>query len=276
MVVGFALAAMLFGVILDSDGTDSISSGGESELVTIDQESGADPNSPATVETESVEGPATMNSDGSDALGVTPQEAEDGAMGDSTPMTMATAVPPTTAASTTAPPATATTVAPTSTAGSTAMTSVTTMDTVAGAPPGPGPSGGDAAIQQQVLDLTNAERAKAGCQAVILDPILSGVADGHSEDMAANSYFDHTGRDGSKPWDRVAAAGYPARASGENIAQGYPDPAAVVAGWMSSPGHRQNMLDCGWTELGVGYAEGSPSGGNIRPLYWTQVFATRR
>jgi uncharacterized protein YkwD len=269
------VAAVLFGVILDSDGSDSISSGGESELITIDAETGADPNSSVPAETESVEGPATMKADGSDALAVTPQEAQGGAMADSTTMTMATALPPTTAASTTAAPTTATTVAPTSTAGSTAKTSVTTMNTVAGAPPGPGPSGGDAAIQQQVLDLTNAERAKAGCQAVTLDPILNSVADGHSEDMAANSYFDHTGRDGSRPWDRVAAAGYPARASGENIAQGYPDPAAVVAGWMSSPGHRQNMLDCGWTELGVGYAEGS-SGSNVRSLYWAQVFAARR
>jgi uncharacterized protein YkwD len=176
----------------------------------------------------------------------------------STTVAPSTTMPPSTEAQTTQAEATETTAAPTTVA-------VT-----------PGPSGGDAAFQQEVANLTNAERAANGCGPVALDPTLNAVADAHSEDMAANNYFDHTGLNGSKPWDRVAAAGYPAGGSGENIAQGYATAASVVAGWMDSPGHRANILNCSWTELGVGYAEGANPRNNVPPLYWTQVFATRR
>ena len=107
--------------------------------------------------------------------------------------------------------------------------------------------------------------------------MLNRVADDHTADMAAHGYFSHQGRDGSQPWDRVAAAGYQARGSGENIAQGYRSASDVVAGWMASPGHRRNMLDCSWTELGVGYTNGGQSGSQrVPPIYWAQVFATPR
>lgn len=139
------------------------------------------------------------------------------------------------------------------------------------------PTSPDADIQRQVLELTNAERARAGCPAVALTPVLNRVADAHTADMAAHGYFSHEGRDGSRPWDRVAAAGYQARGAGENIAQGQRSAADVVAGWMSSPGHRRNMLNCSWTELGVGYTNGGRSGNSrVQPIYWAQVFAVPR
>lgn len=163
------------------------------------------------------------------------------------PTTTATTMPPATEAPTTQPP---TTQAPPPTAAE--------------------PAGNDAVAQQQVLDLTNAERAKAGCSALRLDQTLNRVADGHSEDMAARDYFSHNDPEGNGPGVRIDAAGYQGRGWGENIAAGYRSAAAVVEGWMNSDGHRRNILNCNFNELGVGYAEGGSYG-----VYWTQVFGTR-
>ncbi|MFC7573793.1 CAP domain-containing protein [Klenkia terrae] len=116
-----------------------------------------------------------------------------------------------------------------------------------------------------MLDLVNAERAAAGCGPVVADGGLAAVARAHSADMRDRGYFSHTTPDGLSPWDRAAAAGV-SGASAENIAQGYGDGASVMAGWMDSPGHRANILDCSNTRLGVGIADGS--GGP----WWTQLF----
>ena len=115
-----------------------------------------------------------------------------------------------------------------------------------------------------MLALTNAQRAAAGCGALVADPALAAVARAHSADMRDRHFFSHTNPDGLDPFDRAAAAGLSARA--ENIAYGQPDPAAVMDAWMNSAGHRANILDCSLTRLGVGVAEGA--GGP----WWTQLF----
>ncbi|TDD59523.1 CAP domain-containing protein, partial [Actinomadura rubrisoli] len=130
-----------------------------------------------------------------------------------------------------------------------------------GRAPGSTRSGPEAAV----TELTNAERAKAGCKALRADARLATAARRHSEDMAANGYFDHTSRNGDSPWKRMEDAGYP-NPGAENIAKGYATAAAVVAGWMKSPGHRANILNCDLRAIGVGTADG-PGG----PL-WTQDF----
>ncbi len=137
----------------------------------------------------------------------------------------------------------------------------------------PAPTGSDAEAQQQVLALTNEERSKAGCPALTLNSQLNAAADGHSEDMAARGYFDHNTPEGTGPGARIDAAGYSGRGWGENIAQGQSTASEVVAGWMNSTGHRENILNCNFNELGVGYAEGSGRG-NVPGIYWTQVFGT--
>lgn len=122
------------------------------------------------------------------------------------------------------------------------------------------------ALEDEVVALTNAERAEAGCGELRIDERLRTAARGHSEDMAANDYFDHTGLDGRSPFDRMRDAGYPDPA-GENIAYGYRTPADVMAGWMGSDGHRDNLLSCSHQAIGVGLAydrDGRP--------YWTQNF----
>ncbi len=129
-------------------------------------------------------------------------------------------------------------------------------------PPAPAPAGSDRA--GQVLALVNQERAAVGCRPLSADGGLAAVATAHSADMRDRGYFDHTDLAGQSPFDRAAAAGLSARA--ENIARGQADPAAVMTAWMSSPGHRANILDCSLGRLGVGIADG---GGGP---WWTQLF----
>ncbi|MBD8078738.1 CAP domain-containing protein [Cellulosimicrobium arenosum] len=112
-----------------------------------------------------------------------------------------------------------------------------------------------------VVELTNAERAAAGCGPLAVDERLTAAARLHSEDMVERDYFDHTSLDGRSPWDRAKAQGY-ADPSGENIAAGQRTAEEVVRAWMDSPGHRANILHCGFQDLGVGYQDG----------VWTQLF----
>jgi uncharacterized protein YkwD len=121
-------------------------------------------------------------------------------------------------------------------------------------------------VENAVAALTNAEREKAGCPAVHIDERLRKAARGHSEDMAARNYFSHDSPDGTTPWDRAEAAGYP-DPSGENIARGYRDATSVVEAWMNSAGHRANILNCDSKAIGVGVELNSGKG-----PYWTQMF----
>ncbi|MFI5973375.1 CAP domain-containing protein [Streptomyces sp. NPDC051452] len=118
----------------------------------------------------------------------------------------------------------------------------------------------------QILRLVNDEREKAGCQDLALNPKLTKAAQDHSADMAAHQNMSHTGSDGSSPGDRITGAGYSWSSYGENIAYGYTTADQVMAGWMSSPGHRANILNCAFKEIGVGLAQPGS--------YWTQDFGT--
>ncbi|MGE6731589.1 sigma-70 family RNA polymerase sigma factor [Streptomyces sp. NPDC059900] len=122
---------------------------------------------------------------------------------------------------------------------------------------------------QEVTRLVNAERAKSGCGAVTLNSKLGDAAQGHSDDMAERDFFDHTNPDGKDPGDRVTAAGYRWTTYGENIAAGQRTPAAVMDSWMNSSGHKANILNCSFKEIGIGYRQGS--GGP----WWTQNFGAR-
>ncbi|MFF3332941.1 CAP domain-containing protein [Streptomyces sp. NPDC002888] len=120
----------------------------------------------------------------------------------------------------------------------------------------------------RVVQLVNAERAKAGCSAVTVNATLTKAAQAHSADMAAHRNMSHTGSDGSSPGDRITRAGYIWSTYGENVAYGYATPEQVMAGWMSSPGHKANILNCAFKEIGVGLAQPND--------YWTQDFGTAR
>lgn len=101
---------------------------------------------------------------------------------------------------------------------------------------------------------------------------LFSAAARHSRDMAENNYFDHTSLDGRTPGQRIAAEGYAARAWGENIAAGYGTVAAVMQGWLNSPGHCSNIMNASFTELGVSCVRRS---GNLYGDYWTMALGAR-
>ena len=128
---------------------------------------------------------------------------------------------------------------------------------------------------EQVVELTNIERAKAGLQPLQLNNKLLAAAQDHSNDMAQDDFFSHTGADGSSVGDRVKSSGYQYSTTGENIAAGQTTPAQVVEGWMKSPGHRANILNPNYTEIGVGYEYLENDTGSVNyNHYWTQVFGT--
>ncbi|MER5391711.1 CAP domain-containing protein [Saccharopolyspora sp. NPDC002686] len=122
-------------------------------------------------------------------------------------------------------------------------------------------------VEQQLLDLTNTARAGAGCPPLRLNADLSEAATEHSTDMAHQGFFDHTGSEGSDPAARTQAAGYPGDYIGENIAAGYDSAETVFQKWMETAVHRSNILNCKFTDLGVGHAD--VPGSQYR-TYWTQ------
>jgi uncharacterized protein YkwD len=138
------------------------------------------------------------------------------------------------------------------------------------------------AAGERVLGLVNQARAVprkcgdmpfAAARPVRWNDTLAKAAALHAQDMAQHSYFSHTGRDGSTPAQRVQRARYPYRSTGENIAGGQRTPEDAVAGWIKSPPHCANLMNAGFTEMGVAFAINDKSEMGV---YWAQVFGTPR
>jgi uncharacterized protein YkwD len=171
---------------------------------------------------------------------------------------------PTPAATPSTTPKSAPTVKPTTPAPKRTTTKPrTTTKSVTG-----GATSAQSAEENEVVKITNQERAKAGCGPVTVNAKLASAAGAHSKDQADHNNMSHTGSDGSSPWDRTERAGY-RNAIGENVAAGYRTPAAVMDGWMNSDGHRANILNCDAKAIGVGLARASDG-----TPYWTQVFGS--
>jgi uncharacterized protein YkwD len=120
--------------------------------------------------------------------------------------------------------------------------------------------------EQQVLELTNAERKKAELPPLKANARLTEAARQHGANMAKQNKLEHV-LDDKTPSDRAEAAGYKIALVGENIAWNQKTPKDVVTGWMNSKPHRENILDPEYTEVGVAVvrnAKGEP--------YWVQVF----
>lgn len=120
------------------------------------------------------------------------------------------------------------------------------------------------AIEKEVLDLTNAERQKAGLAPLQSDKNLMTAARAKSTDMATNRYFSHDSPTYGSPFDQMKSFGVTYRSAAENIAQGQRSAQEVVNSWMNSPGHRQNILTSNFTHIGIGY--------DANGHYWTQQF----
>ncbi len=137
-------------------------------------------------------------------------------------------------------------------------------------------------LRDTVLKQVNAARAIArSCGARPMAAVrelawnrsLAEAAEQHSVDMAARRFFDHINPDGQRVSQRITAQGYKWRMVGENLAGGDTTVAGVIAGWLGSPEHCQNMMSPSYAEVGVACVRhpGSKWGN-----YWTMVLATRR
>lgn len=138
------------------------------------------------------------------------------------------------------------------------------------------PVAADAA--QTVLAAVNAARAQKGCGPLKLNSKLMAAAKGHAKAMAEKNFFSHVGKDGSKFSSRIKRQGYRYHAAAENIAAGQQSASQVVKGWLSSPGHRRNILNCRLKDTGIAVvyqSDDKPIRGNRKAYhyYWVQVFA---
>ncbi|MCY6959408.1 CAP domain-containing protein [Clostridium brassicae] len=125
-------------------------------------------------------------------------------------------------------------------------------------------------LENEVIRLVNVERSKAGLGQLKANWQLSRVARYKSQDMVNKRYFSHTSPTYGSPFDMIRNFGINYRSAGENIAYGQNSPSEVMKSWMNSPGHRQNILNSTYTEIGVGVAKASNG-----QLYWTQMFIGR-
>ena len=123
-----------------------------------------------------------------------------------------------------------------------------------------------AAYQGEILRLVNAERTKAGVDPLTLNATLCTAA--HLRAQELPTQFAHTRPDGTQCFTVLDQVGQNYRTAGENIAAGQTSPAQVVSDWMNSPGHRRNILDASFTQLGVGYVQTDSGYGE----YWVQLF----
>lgn len=119
-------------------------------------------------------------------------------------------------------------------------------------------------FEREVIRLVNEIRVQNGLKPLTEHWELSRVARYKSQDMADNRYFSHTSPTYGSPFQMIKAFGLPFRTAGENIAYGQRTPQAVVNAWMNSSGHRANILNASYTQIGVGYVAAGH--------YWTQMF----
>lgn len=136
-------------------------------------------------------------------------------------------------------------------------------------------------FQSFILSLVNAARAQSrdcgdtffpAAPPVNWDDRIESAALGHSQDMAQNENFSHTGTDGSNAGDRLLMEGYDWNRWGENILVGLDDAAEAIDAWIDSPGHCSIIMTPSYEEVGAGVAQGLFQGGTAS--YWTLVFAT--
>lgn len=130
-----------------------------------------------------------------------------------------------------------------------------------------------ATAAEVLVEAMNRRRAAHGLAPLRLNARLSLAAEDRIDDMFAKRYFAHVSPDGIDPFTWVARRGYRYQVVGENLAVGYRG-AAVVDGWMRSPGHRENILEHRYDEVGVAIADGAPQRGYKGPTV-VAIYARR-
>lgn len=112
----------------------------------------------------------------------------------------------------------------------------------------------------ELIALTNNERVKAGLSPLAYNGRLASSAYAKAQDMLAKGYWAHNAPDGTTPWVFVQNSGYAYVTVGENLARDFSTDASTVAGWMSSAGHRANILNPAFKDVGIAVASGNLNG----------------
>lgn len=120
------------------------------------------------------------------------------------------------------------------------------------------------AVAAQVIQLVNQERKKNGLPALQSSASLNKMANMKAQDMLKNNYFSHTSPTYGSPFDMMHQLGITYSTAGENIAEGQTSAQQVMTDWMNSPGHRANILNKNYTNIGVGHSTSKN--------YWVQEF----
>jgi uncharacterized YkwD family protein len=121
-------------------------------------------------------------------------------------------------------------------------------------------------FEEQVVQLVNQQRAKAGLRPLTHRADVKNVAQKKAEDMINSNYFSHTSPNYGSPFDMLKAFGISYSYAGENIAKGQKTPQEVMNAWMNSSGHRANILKPEYDVIGVGFYHGA----------WVQMFIKAR
>lgn len=129
-----------------------------------------------------------------------------------------------------------------------------------------------AVVPAVLVDLANEDREEEGLSDLIVNPVLEEAARMKAEHMAANEYFAHTSPDGVNPWYWFYRAGYNFINAGENLAVNFVDSDDVEQAWMDSPGHRENIMNGSFTEIGIAAVPGEYKG--RKTIFVVQLFGT--
>lgn len=125
---------------------------------------------------------------------------------------------------------------------------------------------------QDVIELTNQERSKAGLGTLKANAVLSEAAEAKARDMFLKDYWAHNSPDGREPWDFIDEAGYVYLSAGENLAKDFNHSDSVVRAWMNSPTHRDNIVNSNFEEIGVAVVDGELNG--FKTTLVVQMFGT--
>jgi uncharacterized protein YkwD len=137
-------------------------------------------------------------------------------------------------------------------------------------------------VKHATLCLLNRERAALGLRKLKTSAPLARAARRYSATMVRDDFFDHVSPSGSTLVERIRKTSYLSDAGsfalGENLAWGtgyLATPAKTMEGWMNSPGHKANVLQPRFREIGIGIALGAPSAGSADGATYTTAFGHR-
>jgi hypothetical protein len=134
------------------------------------------------------------------------------------------------------------------------------------------PAFSSAITTENIISLTNESRSEFSLSALTENSLLDKAAQTKADDMLAKGYFSHNTPDGKTPWDFIVAAGYDYVMAGENLAINFTEAESVETAWMNSPGHKANILNKDYQEIGIGISQGAYQGHDA--IFVVQMFGT--